>query len=169
VAGLLAVAYQDENQVVVAVRGTDPSHYWQLGKNLLADASWAPGALGLTGTNPNAILASEVADAANFLYQVRQEFPNDVLTLEGHSLGGAIAQLLGKASGYTAIGFNAPGAAQFAGPLSSALAPAGASKVVGSQPGVDENIRMYGDQVSLAGTPIHASTGVSRRLVQRPQ
>jgi hypothetical protein len=154
VAGLLAVAYQDNNQVVLAFRGTDPKHYWQLGKNVLADASWAPGTLGLAGTNPNSILANEVADAANFLYKVRREFPNAVLTLVGHSLGGAIAQLLGEASGYTAIGFNAPGAAQFAGPLSSAMAPAVASKVVGRQPGVDENIRMYGDQVSLAETSI---------------
>jgi pimeloyl-ACP methyl ester carboxylesterase len=152
-AGMLADVFEDGNQLVIAVRGTDPSHLYNTIKNLLADTSWAAGALGLPSGSPNSILTQEVTDAAQFLDQVREQYPEETITLTGHSLGAAVAQLLGYASGYTAVGFNAPGVAQFAGTLASELVPAAlASDLVLGLP--NDNFRLQGDQVSLVGTPI---------------
>lgn len=152
-AGFLADAFQDGNQLVVAIRGTNPNNLYDLIKNLLADTSWVGGALGQASSNPNSILTTEVSDAAIFLNKVRKEFPNDTISITGHSLGGAVAQLLGYASGYTAVSFNAPGADQFETTLASVLAPVFtiSDNVLGRP---NENIRVYGDQVSLAGYAI---------------
>jgi pimeloyl-ACP methyl ester carboxylesterase len=151
--GFFADALQNNNQIVIAIRGTDPNDIYNLAKTLLADTSWALPNLEQQSNSPNAILTSEVADAATFLQKVRDEFQNDIITITGHSLGGAIAQLLGLTSNYTAVGFNAPGAAQFESELTTALAPAtNSSDLILGRPNI--NIRLEGDQVSLAGTSI---------------
>jgi hypothetical protein len=152
--GFLGVAFDYGNQVVVAFRGT----YWgNLGdgaNNVIADASfWG------TATTPDSTFAQEVQDAANFLQKVRQDVslgstsgPYAQITITGHSLGGALAQVLGYVSGYTTIAFDAPGA----GLLLYPLAPYdGAASMAGD--GVrrgNTNYHMWGDQVSLAGGSI---------------
>jgi Domain of unknown function (DUF4214)/Bacterial Ig-like domain/Lipase (class 3) len=160
-AGLLADAFRNGNQIVIAFRGTDPSHPYNTIKNLLADTSWASGLLDLPSDSPNSILTQEVKDAAKFLDQVRQLDPEATLTLTGHSLGGAVAQLLGNTSGYATVGFNAPGARQFVTNLTNAgiLAPA-KSAGDGIQGRPNDNFRMVGDQVSLAGTIFGDSNSV---------
>ena len=140
-AGLFGEVFQNGNQIVVAFRGTELANLF----NDLADGSWAT-------NSSNAILQQYVADAANFLSQVETQFPADGynITLTGHSLGGAIAQLLGNASGLPTVTFNAPGAALFASALSTQLAPILNPGVI--TPAIT-NYRVYGDQVSLVGTP----------------
>lgn len=151
--GLLADVFSNANQVVIAFRGTDSGHIYNFAENLLSDASWLVG-------SPSTELITEVQDAASFLYQVRNQIgtatPNAAITLTGHSLGGAIAQLLGSASSYTTVAFNAPGAQQFFGPLSPQLSPARQAAANGDDGGAmpDLNFRVAGDQVSLTGTSI---------------
>ena len=46
-----------------------------------------------------------------------------LITLDGHSLGGAIAQLLGETTGFATTAFNAPGTQQLYASLSDVLDP----------------------------------------------
>ena len=73
-----------------------------------------------------------------------------VITLTGHSLGGALAQLVGEASDFAVAAFNAPGGQALYGQLSSELAPADGL----GYGGTDINYIVDGDQVSFAGVPI---------------
>ena len=124
-------------------------------KNAAADVSFNGGSV------PSPLLIEEVTDAAAFVKQIEQNDEqndwNANITLTGHSLGGAIAQLVGEAAGLDAYAFNAPGAAGVYGSLGSSLfgnplrygswrAP------VSGQ--VNTNYRLFGDQVSLLGKPI---------------
>src|SRR5262249_54897075 len=109
--GYAAGAYIDSggSQVVIAFRGTVPSLGAETFKDLAADTSF-----GSSIASPN--LRSQVSDAAEFVkdvYDLVQETdPSATIILTGHSLGAAIAQLVGKASGLNTEVFNAPGAAQ---------------------------------------------------------
>ena len=148
--GFDAQAYEnsDGSQIVVAFRGTDVDLSSTSGaattlKNIAADVSFG-------GSTPSRILTGDVAAAASFVAAVHAQNPNAKVTLTGHSLGGAIAQLVGNASGLDTYAFNAPGAAQLSGALSPQLAPVAN---LGSG-GVNENYRIYGDQVSLFGMPL---------------
>ena len=141
--GFEAVAYQNGNQIVIAFRGTYRGDNAALVKNILADASF----LTDSATLP---LASEVEDAAKFVAQIHSDYPDAQLTLTGHSLGGAIAQLVGQTSGIASTAFDAPGAGDLFTKLASELqwAP------IVSSSAQTRNYRLYGDQVSLVGTPI---------------
>ena len=101
-------------QIVVAFRGTDTSNLLTMVQNAIADVSFV-------GSVPNAGLVDEVTDAANFVKLVEATNPTANITLTGHSLGGAIAQLVGKASGLDTYAFNAPGAQQLYQSLSDQL------------------------------------------------
>lgn len=149
--GYAAVAYEspDHTNVVIAFRGTvfpptSQVEWLQFTKDVAADVSFG-------GSVASPFLISEVTDAATFTSEVRHEFPGAVITLTGHSLGGALAQLIGKASGLPAYGFNAPGAGQLFEPLilSGAFAPLGA---IATEAVTNDNYRLYGDQISLFGT-----------------
>jgi hypothetical protein len=157
--GFFAEEFQDGNQIVVAIEGTDSFYTAQGIRNYLADKSW------LSNT-PNTTLATDVADAALFLENIRTSENKtsnqyDNVTLTGHSLGGAIAQLLGEESDYESVGFNAPGADQFFNGLSAQLHPA--FEVSDGISRANSNYRLQGDQVSLVGTQRdHRETGGAR-------
>lgn len=146
--GFFAEAFLDQDQIVIAFRGTELDNSYTLLKNMLADASFGTG-------DPTPQLRANVQAAANFLAHIRTTYPYANITLTGHSLGGAIAQLLGNASGYRTIAFNAPGAAALAPNLSNELAPA--TLAGDGLPAENTNYREQGDQFSLIGSPF-AST-----------
>ena len=143
--GFLAEAFQDSNQIVIAFRGTNPNFFDSPTStllNLIADYSFAD-------TTPNSTLKNEVTDAANFLASIRSKFPYANITITGHSLGGALAQMIGNASGYTSVGFDAPGSRFFLPYLTQQLS---AAKSAGDgQTSVSTNYRLAGDQISLFG------------------
>jgi hypothetical protein len=145
--GFQAVAYEtsDESQIVIAYRGTDlvDDPFTSI-KNILADKSFK-------GTTPSADLTKCVTYAALFLRYIQDNFPGATVTLTGHSLGGAIAELIGAASGLTTDSFNAPGGEQLYTPLLNALQPIVSAFKSGD--GIT-NYRIFGDQVSLFGVPI---------------
>lgn len=157
--GLAAAAYAtpDATQIVIAIRGTVFSisgnnaflgttasdNRLQTLSNLNADVSFG-------GPNPHATLVADVSDASAFVQAIRQRYPLAKITLTGHSLGGAIAQLIGKASGYPTYVFNAPGSASLYNNLLHAL-----TGFSDPQPSfINVNYRLYGDQVSLYGQPV---------------
>jgi hypothetical protein len=151
-AGFKAVADVDttDQQIVFAFRGTyagNSAPAWTTLKNVLSDQSL------LTGI-PTAELQGYTAAAAQFVETTLSALPNAyknfAVTLTGHSLGGALAQLVGQASGFSTTAFNAPGAAGLYNSLLPELQP-----VVGIWPG-DQNLnyRIFGDQVSESGQPI---------------
>jgi hypothetical protein len=151
--GLLAETFvnddDDVQEVVVAFRGTQLNGVYSGVKTLLADASFVNGSIDPT-------LNAEIKAAAAYLLQVRTAYPNAHITLTGHSLGGAIAQLLGEASGYDTIAFDAPGAqqqyTQLTTPQGTQAAPlASVIGISGQDSSENINYRLAGDQVSLVG------------------
>ena len=140
--GFLARAYEndDKSQVIIAFRGTVPDNL----ENWEANASFG------TQTTPSTTLQNYASFAANFVARVHGEVPDANIMLTGHSLGGAVAQLVGKESGCLTNVFNAPGAGAVFNALSMQLAPV--LNLDKGQP--DTNYRVFGDQVSLTGVAI---------------
>ena len=104
--GFAAVAYQWDGQVIISFRGTEPSTF----SNILADGSFLTGAA-------NGMMALYVADAVAFLSSVMESVNASTgsysITLTGHSLGGAVAELVGSDTGFRTVTFNAPGNQNF--------------------------------------------------------
>jgi hypothetical protein len=150
--GFQAVAYKMGNQVVVAFRGTFQGNLPDFLKNVIADSSWGTGA-------PDATLRDYTQRAAQFLAQVQTNNPGATVTVTGHSLGGALAQLVAGASGDPAVTFDAPGPGNFYSALSSQLAPAAALNT--GAIGTITNYRMVGDQVSQAGRQMGSTINVT--------
>jgi len=143
--GFLANAYEnsDGSQVVIAFRGTVPNSLTATPGNVIADATFL-------GGSPNSVLRTYVEQAASFVAEVHDNLPDAHIALTGHSLGGAIAQLVGNESGLQTVAFNAPGAADLIDALSTELAPC-----KGLDSGqTDTNYRIDGDIVSMAGNSI---------------
>jgi T5SS/PEP-CTERM-associated repeat protein len=142
-AGFLAVAYKDGNgNIVIAYRGTVPTEY----KNLLSDTSFVTGI-------PSAAFTSYTSYAAAFLAKIAAANPGANITVTGHSLGGALAQLVGLASGLDTVTFDAPGPLLLILGLRGALAPASALNTSHQTPTIT-NYRLYGDQVSEVGVQV---------------
>ena len=92
--GLAATAFRDTTtgQIVISLRGTDD----------LKDLTGADLALALQN------LPDQYREAAQFFKDIQDNYGNDIV-VTGHSLGAALAQLLGAAEGVTAYGYNGPG------------------------------------------------------------
>ncbi len=140
----------DQSQIVIAVRGTDTGTLSNALSNLATDLSTFP-----TGS-PSADMQELVSDTANVLQYAASHTLDATITLTGHSLGGAAAELVSKASGYSAIVFNAPGGGTIYPALSSDGALTHATGITGAPTSgtVQVNYRDIGDAVSQVGAPI---------------
>lgn len=159
--GFAANLYQNGNQYVIAVRGTNLSNLNSATYNLLADASFL-------GANANPTLASNVETLATQLAQIattiRATNPAAQITLTGHSLGGAVAQLVGQAAGIAVTSFDAPGSAALIGSLSNQLASVRGMSIPSPSSQIT-NYRLYGDQISLVGTQLGTTVTVGNTVV----
>lgn len=111
--GLQAAVYQntETKDLVIAYRGTEASSI----ENFLEDAS-ADIALSVNKMNPQFIQAEKFCEAAVDIYCDKKEDEKPITThvsLTGHSLGGALAQLVAEKKIISAYTFNAPGMKYF--------------------------------------------------------
>ncbi|MGA0603140.1 lipase family protein [Caulobacter sp. KR2-114] len=86
------------NEAVVAFQGTD----LKKGGDIVADLQIALG--GLVGMLPQYCEAT-----VRLFRRTRQVYPNHQISFTGHSLGGALAQIMGHWTGLPFVTFNAPG------------------------------------------------------------
>lgn len=134
----------DGSHIILSIRGTenDPSKNDAGAKNFLVDYAVASGIR-------NSLSEQYLKEASEILASVASDHPGVQIQLTGHSLGGAIAQVLGGASGLQTTVFDAPGA----GDLRFFQAEQLNVPVLGNFP-VGTNYRAFGDQVSLVGIQI---------------
>lgn len=156
--GFKAIAYKSENggQIIVAVRGTflDRDSRNDAIYNLLADTSFHTGVT-------NALTIDYAKDLASFVAKIAASNGDSAITLTGHSMGGALAQLVGKAGGIQVTSFDAPGAAKLAPALDAAIKPYFAGTPIDSPSQAITNYRLFGDQVSLIETQLGETITVS--------
>ncbi len=94
--GFSGVAYKNANgEIVIAYTGT----------NNLPD--WVPNDIGIALD----LVPEEYQEALAFYNMIQHDYQGAKITVTGHSLGGALAQLVGAATGADAVTFNSPGVA----------------------------------------------------------
>jgi len=142
------VAYKTpDNRIIIGIEGTD-----NLPNQVTDVATW-----GLPGNSPSSGFVAYLDAAASFISQVKANNPNDPIFLTGHSLGGAMAQILGYYLDLPATAFNGPGPGAFMN--SAAIATAMADGLFipsGYNPATDydqpnTNISNPGDLVHKVG------------------
>jgi hypothetical protein len=131
------------NQVVLSIAGTDDATDW---------FKVNPTFLNPDG-EPTQLFRDYVKASTDALIELSTLYPDAEITLTGHSLGGALAQLLAQATGFPATTFNAPGAAQTVPSLSLELEGLKSLANPIGKVGVT-NYRIYGDLVSTIGDQI---------------
>jgi autotransporter passenger strand-loop-strand repeat protein len=149
--GFAADVFTNGMEDVVAFRGTQlTAGFTSAFKTLLADSSWVTGTI-------DSNLFGEVSLGAQLINSLDQGSDEPII-LTGHSLGGAIAQILGTETGLPVMGFDAPQSGRL---FSQFLNDPGLGDAFSriendsfQDYGTDDNIRMYGDQVSVTGTPL---------------
>ena len=141
--GFSAVAYRGPNgEVAIAIRGTDGL------KDLVPDGAFVVGAW-----------HQQFSDAAKFVADVKLEMLADGISgspiVTGHSLGGGIAQVLGKMFGLDGAAFDAPGGSGVTQSAGFAQTAAQYGQSAGSQIGGDFiNYNSQGSVISAAGSQI---------------
>ena len=143
-----AVATSSGDRVVIAFAGTNELADW-LGPN--------PSFISPSG--PTQEMRKFVQDAVEFVRSAHSLYPNASIEFTGHSLGGALAQLMADRLGVSATTFNAPGSAGMRTALETALLPLDAVRqsLVNREQGLGSaivNYRNYGDLVSTIGSQI---------------
>lgn len=128
-----------QDQIVLAIAGTDSVVDW-IGPDLTFISP---------GDVPSDAFREYVGFAATQLRYLEHKYSGARITLTGHSLGGAIAQVLGSAAGVDVTSFDAPGSRQTAKDTGLALILGGITKR--SDTPVITNYRVYGDLVSTVG------------------
>ena len=95
--GFAATAYRNEdtNEVIIAYRGTNSKELVDWVKN-----NWS------IGINEYPV---QYTEANHFYNLIAKEYGKENVTVIGHSLGGALAQLVGAENNVKAVTFNAPG------------------------------------------------------------
>lgn len=146
--GLNVVTYRRGNELLVAIRGTELGSEGALLKNIASDFSWIAGV-------PNARLTAMVEAAANVVRISTNNNADLNVTFTGHSLGGAVAQVLGRASQASTVTFNAPGTGQW-----DVNDFAGTSGLSVGRTGLLQNYRLQGDFVSQVGTQVGSVTTI---------
>ena len=140
--GFFAVAYKDNttNQIVITYRGTDKLTGGDVGADVAFGAgSWNP----------------QFQQAAEFTAQIQRTNPTSTLLTTGHSLGGGIAQIMGKMFGVDGASFDAPGALAVTNTADFATAQAQfASGSTGQIGATFLNYTAQGSVISSVGTHI---------------
>jgi hypothetical protein len=145
--GFVAYTFKKGDQIVIAFKGTEPD--WRKAapefvKDWGADFSWVFG----NTANFNA----QMAQATKFLEQVQESNPSANITLTGHSLGGATAEILGSVTGLPTATYNAPGIANRMSDLAQILEPL--ANIRFNNKGNIVNYVTQGDLVSAVDTHV---------------
>lgn len=132
-----AYASPDYSQIVLSFRGTSNT------KNWINNSGFVTG-MATYGFMQYMQAAETLAErvASN------PKFATSEITVTGHSLGGAVAELVGSAGGFKTVAFNAPGVGGLVDDVVGVLSPL--SKISRNQDMIS-NYRIAGDQVSLVG------------------
>ncbi len=139
-------------QVVFAIAGTDDA------QDIIADASFATGV-------PNDAMKAQVSNAVDVLVKLKNDlayssYATADITVTGHSLGGAVAQMIGHTAGVRTVSFNAPGPGSLINDdeLKDRL-----DLIRSPTPGSDlTNYRVYGDLVSTVGQPLAETQTITK-------
>lgn len=97
----VCAAYIKNNKILISFRGTDSIKLWEESSDIFSDLQIAC----------NKIPENDFAKAEYFFNQLANSnvYGNYEYEFTGHSLGGAIAQLMGAKYGNKTVTFNAPG------------------------------------------------------------
>lgn len=160
--GFVGIAVKNGTQVVVAIRGTQltfaapafkqETDWYTAVRHLLADASWLSLGTDASANGLTNLLGQHYALAKKLVDEIRSRNPSADVYLTGHSLGGAVAQMVGITTGLPAVAFDAPNSGVQYGQVTGT----DASEVLANQQkkALNVNYRLLGDPFSLVGRPV---------------
>lgn len=129
----------DNSHAVIGYKGTKP----QMTSDLVADIKLAMG-----------FVPTQAKDALKATQDWSKQVSGKTVTLAGHSLGGALAQVVGQQTGLHFVTFNAPGMLRQANGLSSSQT-ADTNALKGKLDDLGLNLRTGGSFAPIAGLGVH--------------
>lgn len=135
----------NSHQYILAVKGTKNIY------DVIADGSF------ITGGKANSQLKIYANLLASKVSKILTDDPSASITLTGHSMGGAIAQVVGAVGNFPVVSFDAPGVGDVLQSMRSSVRTSLGEYVAPGTTATVENYRLYGDQVSFAGDPLSNS------------